>query len=251
MPTPSAVPRSPEPHAPGTDAGTDTGPGRTAADRQDAPAPRPARSVGATLLPPGLALAALLAAVITTTGSAARRVVYPADPPPAHTGGFGEPTCHACHFEAEPNQPGGRLDLTGLPESYEPGASYTLTLVLTRPGQQAAGFQLAARVASGPRAGAQAGTLQTLDERTQNTTAGEKRVQYLHHTEKGTALLSPDTARWTFRWTAPPDSAAPAGGDTVVFHIVANAADGDLSPFGDLIYTTTRKISRRTPDPSP
>lgn len=205
---------------------------------------------GTALIPPGIAIAALLAFVImTTTGGAAGRAAYPADPPPAHTGGFGEPTCHACHFEAPPNPPGGTLALTGLPETYRPGESYMLMLVLARAGQQAAGFQLAARFATGPHAGAQAGTLRPLDERSSLTSAGGQSVQYLHHTEAGTTLQLPDTARWAFEWTAPPAGAVPAGGDDVIFHLVANAADGDLSPFGDLIYTTTQQLPRGTARP--
>jgi len=34
---------------------------------------------------------------------------FPDGPPPAHTGGFGEPTCRACHFDGDLNAEGGGL----------------------------------------------------------------------------------------------------------------------------------------------
>src|SRR5690606_8758969 len=49
------------------------------------------------------------------------RLPYPDRPPPAHTGGFGEPTCQQCHFDAPLNDPGGALYVEGLPERYTPG----------------------------------------------------------------------------------------------------------------------------------
>jgi hypothetical protein len=205
----------------------------------------------AILAPGAVAAAALLASIaLTTTGGAAGRIAYPAYPPPAHTGGFGEPTCHACHFEAEPNTPGGSLSLAGIPDSYLPGESYRLTVVLVRPGMLNAGFQLAARYATGPRAGAQAGELRPLDERSVLTTAGEPGVQYLHHTETGTEVEGPDTARWHFEWIAPVEGSHPAGNGAVVFHLAANAADGDTSPFGDLVYTASQELARGAPGPS-
>ena len=64
-------------------------------------------------------------------------------PPPGVTGGFGEPTCHACHFDHPINAPGGSLRLGGLPESYTAGVRYSIRVGLTRRGTQRAGFQIA------------------------------------------------------------------------------------------------------------
>jgi hypothetical protein len=184
-----------------------------------------------------LPAAAALAAVVAGGLGASPGRPYPASPPPAHTGGFGEPTCYECHFEGELNEAGGSLMLDGLPEAYEPGRTYRITVTLTRPGLAQGGFQLAARFAEGATAGRQAGTLRAIDERVEVVRAGEPAVEYASHSFEGTEPVSPDTVRWAVEWSAP----AEAGGD-VAFHAVGNAADGDASPFGDRIYATARSI---------
>jgi hypothetical protein len=198
----------------------------------------------ATATTAGAAFVALLAAILLTTGGAAARVGYPAFPPIAHPGGLREPTCHTRPFDAEPHAPGGTLALAGVPASYIPGERYTLTVVLSHAAMSNAGFQLAARLADGPNAGAQAGELRPLDGRSAITTSGGPGVQYLHHTEMGTGLHAPGTARWEFEWIAPVAGATADGSGAVVFHLVANAADSDESPFGDLIYTAERLVPR-------
>ena len=164
---------------------------------------------------------------------------YLEGPPPAHAGGFGGDTCHACHFENDLDAPGGSLTLSGVPDTFDPSATYRITVSLERPGMGRAGFQLAARIGEGDGAGGPAGALQALggDERVQAVTAADG-VTYVQHTEPGTALTGPGTASWTVEWR-------PAAGDaaSVVFHVAANAANDDASEFGDFIYTavaTTR-----------
>ena len=75
------------------------------------------------------------------------------NPPLAHTGGFGEPTCHICHNEFELDFPGGSLELAGLPDSWAPGRSYPVVVTLHSEGMVVAGFQLAARFSDGRTAG--------------------------------------------------------------------------------------------------
>ncbi|HEX7050794.1 MAG TPA: choice-of-anchor V domain-containing protein [Longimicrobiales bacterium] len=169
---------------------------------------------------------------------AAARPRFPDRPPPAHTGGFGEPTCQECHFEGEPNEPGGTLTLAGVPEAYRPGERYRITITLARSGMRRGGFELAARHASGPLEGRQAGELRPVDARAAVTPYGTPAVTYVHHTAAGTALETPGTARWTIEWTAP------TTGGPVIFHVAANAADDDESPFGDFIYTTSARSAR-------
>ena len=62
---------------------------------------------------------------------------YVDGPPPAHAGGFGGDTCHACHFENDLDAPGGSLTLRGVPEAFEPSATYRITVALERPGWSA------------------------------------------------------------------------------------------------------------------
>lgn len=155
---------------------------------------------------------------------------YMDQPPVAHTGGFGEPTCLQCHFGQPLNAPGGALALQGLPERYEPGSVYPLTVVLARPGIQRGGFQLSVRYAEGASEGKQAGTLMASgDEVTIDQKQG---IHYLQHTLEGTRLVAPDSLQWTFRWEAPDTTAG-----AIVFHVAANAANGDESAFDDYIYT--------------
>lgn len=153
---------------------------------------------------------------------------YVRQPPLGHTGGFGEPTCHACHFGAGVNAGGGHVVLTGLPDSVEPGRVYRLTVALTDT-MERAGFMMSARHADGR----QAGRLTPSDSsRVTVRSAGDQSVQYAHHTVAGTDLVGPNQGTWTVRWTAP---SSPS--DSVLVHVAANAANDDASAFGDDIYT--------------
>ncbi|HEU4630228.1 MAG TPA: choice-of-anchor V domain-containing protein [Gemmatimonadaceae bacterium] len=175
-----------------------------------------------------LPAAALLAAVATAASPSPHGRRFPMAPPAAFTGGFGEPTCQQCHAGNALNDPAGALELRGLPEEgYEPGHSYELTIVVRRPGMARGGFEAAARFAAGADSAGQAGSWRAVDGRTA-TTPGSHAV-YIHHTELGSEP-SPDSASWTVEWTAP------TSGAPVAFHVVANAANGDESPFDDYVY---------------
>lgn len=155
---------------------------------------------------------------------------YVDGPPPARTGGFGEPTCVECHMGFEPDPPGGSVSIEGIPDRYVPGRRYRVTVRVEHPGARAAGFQLAARFADGPWAGVSAGTLAPLDGRVRIVVSDTTGVAYAQHTRAGTRTVEDGAAVWRFAWTAP-CAAAPA-----TFHVAANAADDDASEFGDRIY---------------
>jgi hypothetical protein len=182
----------------------------------------------------------LVAAAALTAAVAPMR--FKAGPPPGVTGGFGEPTCRKCHFDNELNDLGGRTSLVGLPAEpgYRPGDSYELSVVLRRAGMLRAGFQIAARVATGPDSGAPAGVLTPIDQRTAVVWDTTRHLGYLEHTAAGTTVNG-DSARWRFRWTAPPGSKA----TMVVFHWAANAANDDDSPLGDFIHTGAVRVRMR------
>lgn len=150
-------------------------------------------------------------------------------PPLAHTGGFGEPTCHECHFGGELNGGDGTLSVEGLPTSVHPGRSYRVSVRLSAE-MRRAGFMLSVRGTDGR----QVGSLASVDTvRTAVHTIDSTGVQYVHHTLRGTNLSTRGRAEWRLRWTAPPTA-----GDSVVVHVAANAANDDASEFGDDIYTT-------------
>lgn len=188
----------------------------------------------------GTAVALLVAAVLGLEGASARPVSGPAGvppvhaeaPPPGHTGGFGEPTCRACHEAFELNPQGGRFSLEGVPADPVPGRRYALTLRLEVPETTRSGFQLSARTPDGRQAGA----FHPLDAHAAVTASADGKVSYAHHTLAGSTPDSPEISSWTVEWEAP-EVRGP-----VVFHAAANSADGDNSPFGDLIYALERRV---------
>ena len=157
---------------------------------------------------------------------------FPEGPPLAHTGGFGEPTCAACHFDGDTNDAAGTLTLSGVPERYEPGRSYRVVVSLERPELVRGGFELAARFSAGKKVGHQAGALRASSERVtiQKPSSGD--VQYAYQTLAGSLPNTDRRALWELDWEAPASGAGP-----VVFHVAANAGNGDESQFGDWIYS--------------
>ncbi len=167
-------------------------------------------------------------------------------PPAGFTGGFGEPTCRACHFDA-PEEPGeGELVLVGIPKRYEPGVEYRVTVTLREPRLERAGFQLAVRFAGegaedvDPARGArlQAGRLLPAEPRTgprvQVVEHGDPPVLYARQTLAGAEPVAAQEAFWSVRWIAPEERAEP-----VLFHAAANAANHDDSALGDLVHTAS------------
>lgn len=178
------------------------------------------------------AAAALLAAAASLAAADSARVhgrAYPYGAPPGTTGGFGEPTCAACHFGSALNDPAGALTIEGLPARYTPGQAYRLIIRLRRPQMAAAGFQLSARTP----AGAQAGTLAVPPGATAVKVETAAGILYAGHTEPGSRLAAPSAAEWAVVWTAP-------GAGPVTFSASANAADDDRSPLGDYVYALER-----------
>jgi hypothetical protein len=151
-------------------------------------------------------------------------------PPAGFTGGFGEGTCAFCHIGNDVNAYDGYVRLEGLPETYEPGRAYVLTVELSAEETSVAGFELAARFADGSERGADAGSLAPVDART--ALSDSLGVSYVHQSEAGWTTDDPNGSRWTIQWSAP------ESGDPVAIHVAANSGNGDDSPLGDLIYTT-------------
>lgn len=158
---------------------------------------------------------------------------YAERPPLAHTGGFGEPTCQACHFGTDVNAGEGRVTVEGLPDSVRTGQTYELTVRLAAP-MEGSGFMLSLRHPDGT----QAGQMAPIDSgRVAVRRVDSTGVQYAHHTRAGTETTSAEQTEWAIRWTAP------SAGDSVVAHVAANATNDDASEFGDEIYTTTARTA--------
>ena len=182
--------------------------------------------------------AALLGAALLVPWSALSdraKIPHGSDPPLAHTGGWGEPTCRACHSDSELNSPEARLDVDGFPEQYSPGQTYPILISMSGAGQISAGFQASTRYADGPSTGFQAGRLEGLNDRVRIRTDTIALVQYAHHTEEGAQLVAEERGAWTILWRAPD-----ADRD-VLLNVAGNSANGDNSPIGDLIHTLEKR----------
>jgi hypothetical protein len=181
--------------------------------------------------PAGLALCCTLTATLL---AAAEPRATRDRPPAGHSGGFGEPTCQACHDDAAADTGAGRLAVSGVPDRWEPGRTYLLTVRLSHPGMRAAGFQLTVRFEDG----SQAGSLRPgPDEERRVGLIVDRDIQYAHQLYDGGDPAGDGKGRWTLTWQAPADS-----GRVVVLHAAAVAANDDLSPLGDFVHTATRVI---------
>ena len=163
----------------------------------------------------------------TTRSSASANAVVP-----ARTGGFGEMTCHQCHSQNPLNEPAGRLTLSGIPATYTPGERYLITVAVAHPQLVRAGFQVSARFETGGNAG----MFTASDVRTEAIPDDGGRITYIQHSSAGADPPQPGAGRWTFEWTAPSGASGP-----VLFHLAANAANGDGLSRGDFIYTATAR----------
>ena len=168
----------------------------------------------------------LLAAVVSVRA-------YPKGAPPGVTGGFGEQTCNECHDSYMLNEGRtksfGDVVVTGFPKEYTPGQTYPIKVEITHQQDGGAwGFQLATRA---KETHAQAGTLKPTDDHTQILSM--QSIDYITHTADGTF-----SNVFEFTWAAP----ASAVGEIVV-NTAANAANGDASPVGDYIYSTSLSMA--------
>ena len=153
-------------------------------------------------------------------------------PPLAHTGGFGEPTCAACHAGTEVNGGGGTMEIRGLPKHYRGDSTYTIVVTIVQTDMIYAGFELSLRDSLGKRLGElKASNPAVL------ISSSEAGVQYAYHSRLGTTHLYPDTAQWVVTWTAPDNPTAAA-----VLNVAINAANGDNSEFGDAVYAAERVV---------
>ena len=143
------------------------------------------------------------------------------------TGGFGEETCRSCHFDYDLNMDGGSLVLDGVPESYESGKDYKITVILQAEQLEVGGLQLTTRFEDG----SQAGEFSWDGEHLMFTPFISDEVKYLQHTADGTKPSSEGEIQWTFTWTSPE-----VNDGEVILNIAANSGNYDDSSFGDWIY---------------
>ncbi len=188
------------------------------------------------------------------TGTAEAKVF--GGPPIPFTGAPGEGTCIGCHYSfGVPNPPnsGGSLAITGLPANYTPGETYTVTITLAHPTARRWGFEVTA-IGTDSTSNT-AGNLAVIDSirtiRRVSDATGFARVYISHYSEEGRPASQDGTYpgqaisnSWTFNWTAP---SSPQG--AVSFYAIGNAANNQVSPEDDYIYTTS--VTVQAPNSAP
>lgn len=159
-------------------------------------------------------------------------------PPLGFTNAPDEGNCTGCHYTFPLNSGAGKVEITGLPASYVLGQSYQVTVTLSHPTARAWGFELTALDPNGTSStvGSLIPTNTTTTLLRESNASGQQRA-YLSHSEAGIAAGKPNSNSWSFTWTAPATSV----GD-VTFYAVGNAANNQVSPEDDYIYTTSVKV---------
>ncbi len=137
---------------------------------------------------------------------------------------YGIQGCRGCHSSGGSFNPLTGITVTGLPTSYYPGNTYTLTLNITNPTAKN-GFQLAALNSSNGQAGSW-----TTGTGTKTITQGGR--SYIEHN------AGSSSGSWTFNWTAPATNSG-----AVNFYASANASNNNGGTSGDAIYTYTSSVS--------
>lgn len=153
-------------------------------------------------------------------------LAYSGGPPNGMTGAPGEGTCIGCHTGNSLNDAAGSLQIDG-PLTYEPGETYTISVLLGHSGQSRWGFELT---------DLGVGSISSTDGNTQVS------GNYIKQTSAGTFNgQSGSTVSWSFEWTAPE-----SGTGNVTLYAAGNAANGNFSNSGDYIHTTSVTIEEST-----
>ena len=181
-------------------------------------------------------------------GGATLAWAYSTGPPASRTGAPqvasipAEGLCTQCHTSFAPNDPNGSVRILDVPASYAPGASYTLRvrLAFTHPPEDVEpykwGFELTAvRADSGTGAGTFT-VLPSLKIRQGSSITAWKTRFYAEHggDTSSTHTGQSGPVEWSFGWNAPTGYSG-----KVYFFAAGNAANGDVTPLGDRIFTTS------------
>lgn len=155
-------------------------------------------------------------------------------PPQGHTGADGA-YCTQCHSTNQLNNPGGGVQVTGLPDgNYTAGTSYNFSITINHSAvdRKRWGFSIEARNS----ANQPVGTFSTT-----NAHAGINGVELSHLSAETFTAFSSTYTYTNLTWTAP---ANPGPNDAnITFYFVGNAANGNGNSLGDFIYSNTKAVS--------
>jgi len=143
--------------------------------------------------------------------------------------GDGGSTCTDCHNGTAQSQTG--WISTNIPaEGFTAGETYTITATGTHTGVQKFGLELTAEDAFGSKVG-----MFTISEPSRTKLINANHA--VTHTSGGTSV-SGNSSSWSMDWTAPASSPS-----AVKFYAAFNAANGNGSSSGDVIYTSVSTYS--------
>lgn len=161
---------------------------------------------------------------------------YADNPPNRRTGAPGENLCSGCHNTYAENSGDGTLSISGLPTSYDPLSTYTVTVTISDPGESSWGFEAAVKDTSN----AQAGVL-TITDATNTVSGVSNGITYVKQTGTGSyAGTANGPVSWNFSWTAPA-----AGTGKVIFYVSGIAANDNGSASGDYGYHISHEVPEK------
>lgn len=150
--------------------------------------------------------------------------------------------CTSCHAGTL-NSGGGRVEIAlQSGPIYIPGVKQRITVQISDPVQQRWGFELTARLNSDLQNG-QAGEFVPVDNFTQVVCEDNAPlpcptgVSFVQQTSAGTRNGTKGGATFQFDWNPPSKDAGP-----VTLYVAGNAANGNGTSAGDLIYTSTVQL---------
>lgn len=146
--------------------------------------------------------------------------------PDYKTGAPGEGTCRDCHNSYGLNTGGGNIMVMGIPEMYDPGMTYTLTVSVYDPGMSQFCFELTT-VAEEDEA--PAGSFSCIDSTETCIRGGGKSIKT---TKMGCMGATDYTKTWDVRWSSPSKAECP-----ITFYGCGLGGDANGNKGGDRVYT--------------
>lgn len=178
----------------------------------------------------------ILPAIAISIVIMAFNVLYPDGSPGAKTGspGDGGASCVQCHVGTPQNVENWiTSDIPG--SGYKPDSTYIITATATHAGASLFGFELTAEGSMDEKIG----TFGIIDDGTMLVNNNGA----VTHTHSGTTP-SNGSKSWTMEWTAPAQ-----GSFGTTFYAAFNAANGDNTSGGDVIYLSSLYVQEET-DPN-